>query len=369
MQELNKIFHNSVDGQKRYIAPLLYAGIAKYNDKNWSKVLINKHIDDIAKAFVGSPIVEGHNQPTGDSDPSILGYIDKVFCNGEGFTLKDGTFIKPDGKYYCEFVANNGKETECEEAVKRNGFISTSYLADEVIEPQNGEKFEYINVPYDVEIKSVKARHVALVKAPRYEDAVIYENEKETIMEHESKVEIEKGVFISFVSSAAEKGKELLANIFDNAKTKKNSLSHEEAKEKLEELEKHEEESIKEKDNSKKKKNNSEDSARGWVGDKKDREELESEEKKKENSEDEEEMDNSIDIDGEKVSMEDLKNCWKNSKKSNEKIKENSKEEAPKEEVSLEDIEANSFENSADSKTFKIGVPEFGYNEFFNSKK
>lgn len=356
MQEINKIFYNSVEGEKRYIAPLLYAGIAQYNDKNWSKVLINKHIDDIAKAFVGSPIVEGHNQPIGDSDPRILGFVDRVFCNGEGFTLKDGTFIKPDGKYYCEFVAHNGKETECEEAVKRTGFISTSYLADEVIEPQNGEKFEYINVPYDVEIKSVNARHVALVKAPRYEDAVIYENEKQIIMEHESKVEIEKGVFVSFVSSAAEKGKELLANIFDNAKKKKDNMSDEEAKEDLKKLEKHEEEEIKEekKENSKKKKNNSD--------------EKEESEEKKDNS-DEEEMDNSVEVDGEKVSMEDLKNCWKNSKKSNEKIKENSKEEAPKEEVSLEDIEANSFENSANAKTFKIGVSEFGYNEFFNSKK
>lgn len=351
MQEFNKIFLNSTDGQKKYISPLLYAGIAKYNDKNWSKVLINKYIDDIAKAFVGSPVVEGHNQPFSDTDPSILGIIDKVFCNGEGFALKNGTFVKPDGKYYCEFIANNGKDLELEEAVKRNGFISTSYVAEEVIEPKSGEKFEYINVPYDVEIKSVNARHVALVKAPRYEDAQIYENEKQIIMDIESKVEIEKGVFVSFVSSAAEKGKELLSGIFDNAKKKKDNMSDEEAKKDLEKLEKHEEEEIKEKSNSKKKKNNSDDK-----------------EEKKENSDDEE-MDNSVEVGGEKVSMEDLKNCWKNAKKSNEKIKENSKEETPREEVSLDDIEAKSFENSAPSKSFKIGVSEFGYNEFFNSKK
>jgi hypothetical protein len=383
VQEINKIFSNSVEGQKRYIAPLIYAGIAKYNDKNWSKVLINKYIDDIAKAFVGSPIVEGHNQPISDTDPNILGVVDEVFCNGEGFTLRDGTFIKPDGKYYCGFAPRNGKEQECEEAVKRTGFISTSYLADEVIEPLNGEKFEYINIPYDVEIKSIKPRHVALVKTPRYEEAIIYENKKENIMlEHESKVEIEKGVFVSFVSSAAEKGKELLAGIFDNSKKKKNNsnekrgwigdkedyeelskeedndkknnMSDKEAKKDLKKLEKHEEEEIKEekKENSKKKKNNSED--------KKDEE--------KDNS-DEEEVENSVEIEGEKVSMTELKNCWKNSKKSNAKIKENSKEEVLKEKISLEEIEAKSFNNSANSKSFKIGVSEFGYNEFFNSKK
>ena len=381
MQEINKIFSNSIEG-KGYIAPLLYAGIANYNDKNWSKVLINKYIDDIAKAFVGSPIVEGHIQPVNDMDPSILGIVDRVFCNGEGFTLKDGTFIKPDGKYYCEFNPSNGKEQECDEAVKRNGFISTSYLADEVIEAQPGEKFEYINAPYDVELKSIKPRHVALVKAPRYEDAAIYENEKESIMqEHESKIEIEKGVFVSFVSSAAEKGRELLAGIFDNSKKKKNNsedecrgwvgekadcetigkeeknkkdnMSDEEAKDELKKLEKHEEDEIKEekKDNAKKKKNNSEDKK-----------------EEKENS-DEEEMDNSVDVEGEKVSMDDLKTCWKNSKKHNEKIKENSKEEAPKDQVSLEDIEAKSFNNLTSSKPFKIGVSEFGYSEFFNSKK
>lgn len=356
MQEINKIFSNSIEGQKEYIAPLLYAGIAKYNDKNWSRVLINKHIDDIAKAFVGSPIVEGHSQPASDIDPSILGIVDKVFCNGEGFSLKDGTFIKADGKYYCNFFPRNGKEQECEEAVKRTGFISTSYLADEVLEPQAGEKFEYINVPYDVELKSIKPRHVALVKAPRYEDAVIYENEKENIMsEHESKIEIEKGVFVSFLSSAAEKGKELIAGIFDNSKKKKDNMSDEEAKKDLKKLEKHEEDEIKEekKENSKKKKNNSE----------------EKEEKKEKENSDEEEMDNSVEVEGEKVSMNELKTCWKNSKKSNEKLKENSKEEAPKEEISLEEIEAKSFNNSTNSKSFKIGVPEFGYNEFFNSKK
>ncbi len=356
MQEINKIFFNSVDGQK-YIAPLLYAGIAKYNDKNWSKVLINKHIDDIAKAFIGSPIVEGHNQPISDTDPAILGIVERVFCNGEGFTLKDGTFIKPDGKYYCEFAPNAGKEKECEEAIKRTGFISTSYLADEVIEAQNGEKFEYINVPYDVEIKSVKARHIALVSAPRYEDAVIYENQKENIMDIESKVEIEKGVFISFVSSAAEKGKELLSGIFDNAKKKKDNMSDEEAKDDLKKLEKHEEEEIEEKDNSKKKKSNS----------KKKKENSDEEEKKeeKDNSDEEDEMDNSVEVEGEKVSMDDLKNCWKNSKKSNEKVKENSKEE----EISLEEIEAKSFNNSANIKSFQIGIAEFGNDAFFNSKK
>lgn len=356
MDEINKIFLNSVDeGKKRYIAPLLYAGIAKYNDKNWSRVLINKHIDDIAKSFVGTPIVEGHNQPLSDSDPSILGIVDKVFCNGEGFTLKDGTQIAADGKYYCEFEAINGKEQECDEAVKRNGFISSSYLADEVIEPKNGEKFEYINTPYDIEIKSVKARHVALVKTPRYEDAIIYENEKENIMDIESKVEIEKGVFLSFVSSAAEKGKEMLSGIFENAKKKKDNMSDEEAKEEAKKLVKHEEEEIKEekKDNSKKKKNNSD-------------EEEKDEEDKKDNSEDEE-MDNSVDVDGEKVSMDELKNCWKNSKKSN--VKDNSKEEPKKEEISLEEIEAKSFNNLANKKQFKVGISEFGYNEFFNSKK
>jgi len=369
VQEINKIFSNSVEGQKKYIAPLLYAGIAKYNDKNWSKVLINKHIDDIAKAFIGSPIVEGHNQPTGDTDPSVLGAVDEVLCNGEGFTLKYGTSIKRDCKYYCSFVPRNGKEQECEEAVKRTGFISTSYLAEEVIEPKNGEKLEYINMPYDVEIKSIEPRHVALVTAPRYEEAVIYENQKETNMDIESKIEIEKGVFVSFFSSAAEKGKELIAGIFDNAKKKKDNMSDEEAKKDLEKLKKHEEEEIKEekKDNSKKKKNNSEEKPRGWVGEK----EEDNEEKKeeKDNSDGEEEMDNSVEVDGEKVSMDDLKNCWKNSKKSNEKLKENSKEEASKDEVSLEDIEAKSFNNSTSAKSFKIGVPEFGYNEFFNSKK
>lgn len=343
----NKIFLNGIEGaEKKYISCLIYAGIAKYNDKNWKHVLINKHIDDIAKSFVGSPIVEGHNQPTSENDPIILGRIERVFCNGEGFFLKDGTEIKADGKYYCEFVVFNENG---EQAVERNGYLSTSYTADKVIEPQNGEKFEYINVPYDVEIESVKARHVALVSKPRYEDAVIYENEKEQIMEHESKIEIEKGVFVSFLSSAADKGRELISGIFDNAKKKKDNMSDEEAKKDLEKLEKHEEEEIKEeKDNSKKKKDNSE-------------EKEEKKEESKDNS-DEEDMENGFeDVDGEKVSKKDLIECWKNSKKENEKTKDNSKD------VSLDEIESKSFDNSSGSKkVFKIGAAEIGLHNFFN---
>jgi hypothetical protein len=352
MQEINKVFLNSLDGQKKYIAPLLYAGIAKYESHNNLKVLINKYIDDIAKSFVGSPIVEGHNQPTSDTDPKILGIVERVFCNGEGFTLKDGTSIAADGKYYCEFVLFDERG---EEAVKRTGFISISFLDDEVIKPKSGEKFEYINMPYDVEMKSVKPRHVALVKSPRYEDAIIYENEKENTMDIESKVEIEKGVFISFLSSAADKGKELLSGIFDNAKKKKDNMSDEEAKDDLKKLEKHEEEEIEKKDNSKKKKSNSED------------EKDEDEDDKKDNSDEKNEMDNSVDVDGEKVSMDELKTCWKNSKKSNEKIKENSKEEDSKEKISLEEIESKSFENSTNKKQFTIGFSNS--NNFFNSKK
>ena len=341
MQDFSKIYLNSLE-EKKYISCLLYAGIAKYNDKNYKNVLINKYIDDISKSFVGSPIVEGHNQPINDQDPSILGRVERVFCNGEGFTLKDGTFIKADGKYYCEFVVFNDKGVE---AVKRNGFISTSYLANEVIEPSNGETFEYINVPYDVEIKSVEARHVALVSKPRYEDATIYENQKENIMDIESKVEIEKGVFVSFFSSTADKGKELLSSIFNNSKKKDNE-------EDVKDNEDHEE-----KKNSKKKKDNSEEKEEK-EGDEKDN----SDEEMKNEDEMENEGDKEYDVDGEKVKMNELKECWKNSKKdnSNEDIKDNSKEE------SLDEIEAKSFNNSKSEKQYVIGISGYGYNNFFN---
>jgi hypothetical protein len=337
--------------EKKYIACLMYAGIAKYKDKNCQNVLINKYIDDIAKSFIGSPVVDGHNQPKHDHDPIILGRVENVFCNGDGFALKDGTFIKADGKYYCEFTVFDEKGVD---AIKKNGFVSTSYLAEEVIEPKNGEKFEYINVPYDVEIKSIKAMHLALVSKPRYEDATIYENQKENIMEHESKIEIEKGVFVSFFSSTAEKGKELLSSIFNNSKKKENE---EEAKDNSDYKEEKEE-----KKENKKKKDNSEHE------EKKDNEDgdADSGKDKKDNKCNSDEMENEVDVDGEKVSMENLKKCWANSKKKNnseEETKDNSKEEE-----SLDEIEAKSFNNSKSEKQYIIGISGYGYNNFFNKK-
>jgi hypothetical protein len=101
----SEIFLNGIEenGARSYIAPILYAGIAKYKNNSWENVLINKYIDDIAKSFVGVPVVEGHYQPTSFDDPAILGVVDEVFCNGEGFVLANGDIVY---KVNFDFLAN-----------------------------------------------------------------------------------------------------------------------------------------------------------------------------------------------------------------------------------------------------------------------
>lgn len=336
---------------------MMYAGICNYPEHNtWSKVLINKHIDQIAKSFVGVPVVVGHNQPRDMNDPMVGGVVERVFCNSEGILLKDGTKLEPDGKYYCEFSAFKQDSID---AADKLGAVSTSWTADKVIVPEvvNGEreKFEYLGLPYEVEIETVNARHLAIVGKPRYEDAVIYENSKDNIMEIESKIELEKGVFLSFVSSAADKGKALLTSIFNNAKKKDNS--DEEELKKIKELEEMEKEEIKEKKmDNKKSKNNK----------KKDNESEDMEESKENESKDEEDsMDNSVDIDGEKVSMEELKNCYKASKKKDNEKKEDTKDNSKgEEEIDLKEIESKTFNNSSEKTKYRIGASSMG-KEFY----
>jgi hypothetical protein len=334
--------------RKYFTACFLYPGIAHYNDNSHlSRVLINKHIKEIADTFLDAPVVTGdHIQPTSANDPIISGRVTRVFCNTEGFVTREGVKVEADNKYYCDFYLDD------EESIKeweKYGYVSCSYEILEAIYPKKNasgefEKLTYINAPYDAEIKKVKARHLAIVNKPRYEEALIYENsvmsnDKQT----ESKIEVSDNVFVTFCSSAAEKGREVLAKILDNSKKKENKEDGHEDGEKenskkkmnkkhdndIDEEEEEPSDNSKKKKNSKKKENESEE---------KEMEEEEKEEMKEEKKHNKKEKkDNEmIEIDGEEVSMDHLKSMYRENKKT--KHKDNS--------VNLKSIRAEAIEKA-----------------------
>lgn len=363
---------------KYFTACFLYPGVAFYpNDSTLRTVLIDNYIDEIANSFIGSPVVIGHNQPLSENDPIIRGKVIRVFCNTDGFITREGVNVPADRKYYCDFYV----DAEGAEAAKKLGYVSCSYHIAEGIYPQKNsdgefEKLSYINIPYEVEAKKVQARHLAIVDdKARYEQAVIYENSTESdsninyyqggliynnepVMEKEfeSKIEIESGVSLSFLSSAKDKGREILSKIFDNAKKKENE-DKEEKEEKRDnaedEDEKDEKKNKKDKKNcsmkknkkSKKENEESEDDDMEEEDDEVDNSKEEEEEEKKNKKNKKNKKDNSIDIDGEELSIDYIKEL-------HNKAKENSKDNATKDNsVDLESIQSKAFTASAVTET------------------
>ena len=378
---------SNVGIKQTYTACFLYPGIARYSKTEFlQNVLIDKHIDQIAKAFIGAPMTIGHISPAkpNPGDVRIKGKVTNVFLNNEGFVTKEGIFVKADNKYYCDFYLT---DEEAMKAADELGFVSCAWEGgtDDFIFPEKDEngKFEklfYIAVPYDAELKNAEALHMAIVGEPRYEQSKIYTNDKsgESLFnnlntqpfqiykknmsietkEVQSSIELEKGIFLNYCSAAAEKAREVALSIFSNAK-KKNEDAYEDerdaekrnskknSKKKMnEDEEEGDDEEDGEMENSKSKKAKN---SKKKMNEDEDGEMENSKSKKAKNAkEEDEEKENSFEVEGEKYSKDEMKeaiNCWKNSKKKNEADKTEKKEKTSKEN-SMTDSEKARYEYS-----------------------
>lgn len=336
-----------------FTACFLYPGVARYDkDTTLKMVLIDKHIDSIAKSFIGSPVTIGHTEPAdlplGDS--RIVGMVTNVFQNIEGFTTNSGIFVEPDSKYYCDFYVNTPAGMAACESL---GFVSCAWEGVEFIRPElneNGqyEKLTYINVEYEAELKQARGLHMALVEDPRYEQSIIFKNSMsgEIIKQNENKevtssIEIQKGIVINYVSSKAEQAKDLVLSIFKNAKYKKNEDSYdddeeeENSKKKAKNAKKMKSNESEEEEEEMKKMEKKENVQEGWTSDwgesekdkvdaakgnkkskkneSEEKDEDEKEEKKKEEKDNKKK--NSVTIDGDEVSSDILVELYRNSKK------------------------------------------------------
>lgn len=203
-----------------FTAKFLYKGVAVYKNE---KVLIDKHIDDIANSFVGIGVVIGHiDDDLKKDDSRKVGEVTRVFLNKDGFTTTEGKFIPADCDYYCDFTLNNQTAVN---SWKNIGFVSSAYS---VLETEPGGT--YINNAYDVEIKKIKPEHMAIVSEPRYEQAKILKNSKQNqimseIKENEIKSE-------SALSTALNKALDIIGLKIANSKTsKKNEETYDQEEE------------------------------------------------------------------------------------------------------------------------------------------
>lgn len=142
---------------KTYTARFLEAGIVKYN--NETVLIKNENLFSIALSFKGCPIFINHqsiNKDLKNLKEKSVGHISKIYIR--------------DGWAWCDFVITNKKAVDL---IESGYSISCAYI------PQTfGIGGKYHNIAYDREIITAKGTHIAIVKNPRYEDVVVYENSK-----------------------------------------------------------------------------------------------------------------------------------------------------------------------------------------------
>lgn len=143
---------------KTYEARFLEAGIVKY--PNETVLIKTQNLFNIAMTFKGCPLFIGHqsiNKDLKDLKNKSVGYISKIY-------------LRDDGWAWCDFVITDKRAVSLIE----NGYSISCALIPQTF----GIGGLYHNIAYDREVITAKGTHIAIVKEPRYEDALIYENSK-----------------------------------------------------------------------------------------------------------------------------------------------------------------------------------------------
>lgn len=156
----NKIYLGEETGGKGrfFKARFLQAGLVKYSFGVC--VLEKESIDKFIQGFVGCPVVIDHKDVTHENAKDVrVGVISRVW------------YDEKDGWYWCEGIIfdenaldliESGYNVSCQYEI-------TEYAENRTKELHNGN-------PYDKVILNGKPEHLAIVKNPRYENAMIAVN-------------------------------------------------------------------------------------------------------------------------------------------------------------------------------------------------
>jgi len=155
---------------KSYRAHYIVPGLADYTAEGIGVVLVQKPaLDKMMPTFIGMPVV---NQTHTDKEPEELFNM----TSEEKSEIADGVvaatgYDESTGWYWVDMMIWDSETIENIE----NGFsVSCAYDVTEV----NDEGGTYNNVPYDEEVVDGQYLHMAIVPNPRYEKAWILKNSK-----------------------------------------------------------------------------------------------------------------------------------------------------------------------------------------------
>lgn len=285
-------------------ARFLEAGVVKYDDE---MVLIKPdNLMVIAMDFKGSHVIIDHQDVSEDeANEKIVGYINNVWLGDDGWA-------------WCDFTVSS------EEAIT---LINQGYSVSCAYYPKYAEGGSYHNIPFDREIVGGEAIHLAIVKNPRYEDAIILKNSINKIMTifkfkkkelKENKAEV-KEIELENALFEIEEGENV--SVAEMVEAYKNSKKNEEGKK-------------------------------------------EEKEDPKVNADDE------YEVDGEMIKVSELASAYKSSKKKNESEEKEKKKEEAENEAKEEEEKEEVKKNSVDAKNIEDAKKKFenGSESLTNSK-
>lgn len=274
-------------------------GVVGYGDDE--RIMVDHDaIKKMMGSMAGKPVYVNHQNVD----------LDKLGEQADGFVF-DMFYNEADGGYWSRFTVHTD---EAHQAIANGWTLSNCYLPTEY-----GSGGEHLAVDYQKKLLNGEFKHLAIVSNPRYEVAKILTPDEFRDYNEKKKRELSE---LQNENDKPKKGNPML-KLFRKTESKTEITNESDVKDSdIVEFDGKEftVAEFKELMNGKKKKNEAEDA---------DKEAKEKEEK--ENAEKEEEFMNAKhNVDGEEVTMKDLMECWKNSKKNkkNESAEEKEKENA-----------------------------------------
>lgn len=202
---------------RRFESRFLQAGLVKYS---FGVCLLSKEvIDRFAYKFVGCPVIIDHKDITdANAKDERVGVISKVWYN------------EYDGWFWCEGVVF---DDEAISLIKDKGYnVSCQYNIDDYTE--NTANALHNGNPYDITILDGTPEHLAIVKNPRYEEALIAVNKGEDMKaentEFRTGYDSEGEAYVYPLEGADDKKSDKKSDKKDDKAEKKSSLDkvHEE---------------------------------------------------------------------------------------------------------------------------------------------